>query len=73
MITDRQWGTKAGVAMRNIQINGERLWASLMEMAKIGATDKGGNCRLALTNLDRQGRDLFVGWCEAAGWRPRAR
>jgi N-carbamoyl-L-amino-acid hydrolase len=53
--------------MRNIGVNGERLWDSLMEMAKIGATEKGGNCRLALTDLDREGRDLFVRWCEAAG------
>src|SRR5262249_16190275 len=53
--------------MRNIQVNGERLWASLMEMAKIGATEKGGVCRLALTDLDREGRQLFIRWCEAAG------
>ncbi len=53
--------------MKNISIDGARLWESLMEMAKIGATEKGGNCRLALTDLDRQGRDLFVRWCEAAG------
>ncbi len=38
-----------------------------MEMARIGATEKGGSCRLALTDLDREGRDLFVRWCEAAG------
>jgi len=38
-----------------------------MEMARIGATEKGGNCRLALSDLDREGRDLFVRWCEAAG------
>ncbi len=54
-------------AMKNISIDGARLWESLMEMAKIGATEKGGNCRLALTDLDREGRDLFVRWCEAAG------
>ena len=48
-------------------INGDRLWESLMEMAKIGATEKGGCCRLALTDLDKQGRDLFVQWCEQAG------
>jgi hypothetical protein len=48
-------------------INGDRLWDSLMEMAKIGATEKGGCCRLALTDLDKQGRDLFVQWCEQAG------
>lgn len=53
--------------MKNLQINGERLWDSLMEMAKIGATEKGGNCRLALTDLDKEGRDLFVGWCKDAG------
>lgn len=51
----------------NLSINGDRLWDSLMEMAKIGATEKGGNCRLALTDLDREGRDLFVRWCEEAG------
>ena len=39
--------------MNNITINGERLWDSLMQMAKIGATAKGGVCRMALTDLDR--------------------
>ena len=53
--------------MSELRINGERLWASLMEMAKIGATPKGGVCRLALTDLDKQGRDLFVKWCKEAG------
>ena len=48
-------------------INGERLWASLMELAQLGATVKGGVCRLALTDLDRQARDIFVRWCEDAG------
>ncbi len=50
-----------------LTINGERLWASLMEMAEIGATEKGGVCRLALSDVDKAGRDLFVQWCEAAG------
>ena len=53
--------------MQNVKINGARLWDSLMEMAKIGATEKGGVCRLALTDLDKQSRDLFVRWCEEAG------
>ena len=52
---------------RNLRINGQRLWDSLMEMAKIGATEKGGVCRLALTNLCKQSRDLFIQWCEEAG------
>ncbi len=50
-----------------VRIDGERLWDSLMEMAKIGATPKGGVCRLALTDVDRAARDLFVRWCEEAG------
>jgi N-carbamoyl-L-amino-acid hydrolase len=53
--------------MINPIINGERLWRSLMDMAGIGATEKGGVCRLALTDLDRQARDLFVKWCLEAG------
>ncbi len=53
--------------MQNIKVNGDRLWDSLMEMAKIGATEKGGVCRLALTDEDKAARDLYVEWCEAAG------
>ena len=51
----------------NLRINGPRLWSSLMEMAKIGATPKGGVNRLTLTDLDRDSRDLFANWCRAAG------
>ena len=53
--------------MTDICINGGRLWDSLMELAKIGATPKGGVCRLALTDLDRQGRDLVCTWLRDAG------
>ena len=53
--------------MNNLRINKDRLWQSLMEMAKIGATDKGGCNRLAATALDGQARDLFVKWCKEAG------
>lgn len=51
----------------NLEINADRLWDSLMTLAKIGATDKGGVRRLALTELDGEARDLFVRWCEEAG------
>ena len=54
---------------RNLRIDKARLWDSLMELAKIGATEKGGVNRQALTDCDREGRDLFVCWCEAAGCR----
>ncbi len=50
-----------------LRINGQRLWDSLMELARIGATAKGGVCRLALTDLDRQGRDLVTRWGREAG------
>ena len=54
-------------AHKDLTINGTRLWESLMELAKIGATPKGGVCRLALTDLDKQGRDLVTSWAKAAG------
>ncbi|NBQ89759.1 MAG: hypothetical protein EBU07_20295, partial [Betaproteobacteria bacterium] len=47
-------------ALQSLRINGERLWDSLMTLARIGATPKGGVARLALTELDRQGRDLVA-------------
>ena len=53
--------------MRNLGVNGERLWASLMELARIGATAKGGVCRLAASDEDKAGRDLFVRWAKEAG------
>ena len=52
--------------LSNVRVDGARLWDSLMEMAKIGATPKGGVKRLTLTDLDRQSRELFRKWCEAA-------
>ena len=50
-----------------LSVDGDRLWQSLMALARIGATPKGGVCRLALTELDREARDLFVAWARAAG------
>src|SRR3954469_21058776 len=56
-----------GAMMSPLTIDPDRLWQSLMELAQIGATPKGGVRRLTLTDLDRQGRDRFVAWCKAAG------
>jgi len=50
-----------------IRINGTRLWDSLMTMAKIGATEAGGCNRQALTDDDKDGRNLFKQWAEDAG------
>lgn len=51
----------------NQRIDGKRLWDSLMGFATIGATPKGGVRRLALSDVDRQGRDRFRTECEALG------
>lgn len=51
----------------NLRINGDRLWDSLMEMAKIGPGLRGGNNRQTLTDEDGEGRKLFQSWCEKAG------
>ena len=50
-----------------LRIDGQRLWHALMDLAALGATPKGGVCRLALTDLDREARDLVCGWARAEG------
>ena len=50
----------------NLRTNGDRLWDSLMQMAKIGPGVAGGNNRQALTDEDSEGRQLFKRWCEQA-------
>ncbi|WP_371055267.1 Zn-dependent hydrolase [Rhodosalinus sp. K401] len=51
----------------NLRIDGDRLWDSLMDMARIGPGVAGGNNRQTLTDADAEGRALFREWCEAAG------
>ena len=51
----------------NLRIDGARLWGSLMSMAEIGATPRGGVRRVALSPEDAAGRDRFRALCEAAG------
>ncbi|CAH2602960.1 N-carbamoyl-L-amino-acid hydrolase [Rhodovastum atsumiense] len=50
-----------------VAIDGARLWQSLMDMARVGATPEGGSRREALTDADAAGRALFAGWCAAEG------
>lgn len=64
MITSTPTESTVPLALR---VSGPRLWQSLMDLAAIGATPKGGVCRLALTALDGEGRDLFVRWAREAG------
>jgi N-carbamoyl-L-amino-acid hydrolase len=51
----------------NLSVNGDRLWDSILETARIGGTGKGGICRLTLTDEDRAVRDWFVQACRDAG------
>ncbi|KUI97300.1 Zn-dependent hydrolase [Vibrio sp. MEBiC08052] len=55
----------------SLRINASRLLQFISEMAQIGASPNGGCNRQALTDLDRQGRALFLDWCEAIGGQPR--
>jgi N-carbamoyl-L-amino-acid hydrolase len=48
-------------------INPDRLWRSIMDMARIGPTPEGGSCRLALSAEDAAARSLLLQWCEPLG------
>jgi N-carbamoyl-L-amino-acid hydrolase len=50
-----------------LRINVDRLMARLFALGEVGALDGGGVCRLALTDEDRRGRDLVVGWMRELG------
>jgi len=54
-------------AGENLKINGDRLWDSIHAMAEIGPGVAGGSNRQTLTDFDKQGRELFKRWCDAAG------
>lgn len=59
---------KSLLDIERLRVDGERLWDSLMQMAEIGATEKGGCNRQALTDLDKQGRDYGLQtMCEGGG------
>jgi N-carbamoyl-L-amino-acid hydrolase len=51
----------------DLRIDGARLWDSLMQLARMGATGKGSVCRLALTELDREARDRLFAWAQEIG------
>ena len=53
--------------VNRVHTDPERLWSRLMDMAEVGATPAGGSNRQALSDDDKAGRDLFIGWAEEAG------
>jgi N-carbamoyl-L-amino-acid hydrolase len=58
-------------ALTNQRIDGARLWETLMKIAEIGGTPKGGVKRITLTETDKRGRAQFTEWCEAIGLKVR--
>lgn len=48
-------------------VKGARLWQSVLDLAKIGGTDKGGVTRLTLTKEAGIARDLVISWCRSEG------
>jgi hypothetical protein len=60
-MTNREGG------MRNLRVNGERLWASLMGIGRDWCHTEGRVRRLAASDLDGEARRLLIRWCEAAG------
>jgi N-carbamoyl-L-amino-acid hydrolase len=57
------------VKVDDLRIDRDRLLGRLDALAEIAPIDGGGNCRLALTDEDRQGRDLVVSWMQDLGLR----
>lgn len=55
------------MASNELRVDGDRLWAALMEIGEFGGTEKGGCRRLALSAEDKQARDLFCRWAREAG------
>jgi len=55
----------------DLRVDGDRLWQRLVELGEIGAVHgpngEQGCARLALTDADRQGRELVVGWMRDLG------
>ena len=57
--------------LEDLRIDRDRLWSRIEALGEIGAIlgpdGERGNARLALTDADRQGRDLVVGWMRDLG------
>jgi len=57
--------------LKDLRINGDRLWNRIHSMAKIGATPNGGVHRLALSQEDKRSRDLFIKWGQSIDCKTR--
>jgi N-carbamoyl-L-amino-acid hydrolase len=52
-----------------MRIDRRRLEATIEELGRVGATERGGLTRLALSDEDKRGRDLMIAWMREAGLR----
>ena len=68
---ERSRSDRAPVASPDVRIDSERLWGRIVALGEIGAIiGPGGElgcARLALTDADREGRDLVSGWMRDLG------
>lgn len=55
----------------NLKIDADRLWNSIMESAKIGKGSRGGLCRLALGDADKEMREVYARWIAESGYALR--
>ncbi|MBU3688116.1 MAG: Zn-dependent hydrolase [Acidimicrobiales bacterium mtb01] len=54
-------------SLGGVRVSGARLLARLDDLAQVGPIEGGGSCRLALTDADRDGRDLVITWMRDLG------
>src|SRR5258708_16320505 len=66
-VSKKIWNSRMSPIASNLQIDSARLWGTIHETAKFGATAQGGVRRLTLGPEDKQVRDWFRKACEAAG------
>lgn len=63
------YASRKGGQPEALSIDAGRLWSRLMDMAEIGEIPGNGSRRLALSQDDLDGRELFLAWCTHRGFQ----
>jgi N-carbamoyl-L-amino-acid hydrolase len=66
-VTETPAPTVAELEIQDLRVDGRRLLDRLRALGEVGSTGDGGCCRLALTDADREGRDLVFTWMRDLG------